>query len=207
MHAARGIRRVQQLHAKASNVACFSNTHIFEDTYEQVQKYYGKVLSSSKDLKTSACTSAERPHSEIRKIMCSIPSAIKDKFYGCGSPVPLGIDGRRILDLGSGSGVDCYVASVLVGETGFVTGVDMTQEQLKLSRDHVPAFCSKHGFAKPNMQFLEVATKQILSLSVLGIERSRYLAARLKHLIDKDLLCRLVAGGGILADPFLYNSL
>ena len=36
----------------------------------------------------------------------------------------------HILDLGSGSGQDCFVLSKLVGENGFVTGVDMTKEQV-----------------------------------------------------------------------------
>ena len=44
----------------------------------------------------------------------SIPKEILEKFYGCGNPVPLGIEGLTVLDLGSGSGRDCYVASQLV---------------------------------------------------------------------------------------------
>ena len=50
------------------------------------------------------------------------PDKVSDKFYGCGTPLPLGIDGLRVLDLGCGSGRDCYVASRLVGEKGRVTG-------------------------------------------------------------------------------------
>eukprot|EP00955_Chlamydomonas_euryale_P008328 88485-Chlamydomonas_euryale.AAC.1 len=47
---------------------------------------------------------------------------VVEKFYGCGTPLPLGTTGLRVLDLGSGSGRDCYVAARLVGESGFVTG-------------------------------------------------------------------------------------
>ena len=43
------------------------------------------------------------------------------KFYGCGNPIPFGIDGLTVLDLGSGSGRDCYLASKLVGEKGKVS--------------------------------------------------------------------------------------
>ncbi len=39
----------------------------------------------------------------------------------------------QVLDLGSGSGRDCYLASALVGPDGQVTGVDMTREQLDVS--------------------------------------------------------------------------
>mmetsp|Transcript_3695 Transcript_3695/g.8855 ORF Transcript_3695/g.8855 Transcript_3695/m.8855 type:complete len:363 (+) Transcript_3695:108-1196(+) len=126
-----------------------------DNTHEFVQNYYGKVLSSSKDLKTSACSAIKRPHEEILKVLKLIPTAITDKFFGCGSPLPLGISGCRVLDLGSGSGRDCYAASALVGESGFVTGVDMTEEQVELSREHLETFCSKLGFSKPNMKFVK----------------------------------------------------
>ena len=52
------------------------------------------------------------------------------RFYGCGLVAPEAIDGLYILDLGSGSGQDCFVLSKLVGEHGHVTGVDMTKEQV-----------------------------------------------------------------------------
>ena len=43
---------------------------------------------------------------------------------------PEAVEGCKVVDLGSGSGRDCYVLSKLVGPTGFVTGVDMTKEQV-----------------------------------------------------------------------------
>ena len=102
-------------------------------TYEVVKDYYGKVLATSKDLKTSACTASGRPHARVINIMKQIPSEVMDKFYGCGAPLPLGIDGLKVLDLGSGSGRDAFVCAALVGEKGQVTGIDMTQEQIQVS--------------------------------------------------------------------------
>ena len=55
------------------------------------------------------------------------------RYYGCGLVFPEVLSGCRVLDLGSGSGRDCYVLSQLVGEKGFVTGIDMTQEQVTIS--------------------------------------------------------------------------
>ena len=52
-----------------------------------------QVLSTSKDLKTSACTAAGRPHPKILEIFKKIPTEVMEKFYGCGAPLPLGIDG------------------------------------------------------------------------------------------------------------------
>ena len=107
-----------------------------EVTLEDVKDYYGKVLNTSKDLKTSACTAAGRPHSALLEIFKKIPTEVMEKFYGCGAPLPLGIDGLAVLDLGSGSGRDCYAAAALVGEKGRVTGIDMTAEQLVTARKY-----------------------------------------------------------------------
>ena len=52
------------------------------------------------------------------------------RYYGCGLVIPEQLDGKDVLDLGSGAGQDCFVLSKLVGESGSVTGVDMTDEQV-----------------------------------------------------------------------------
>ncbi|DBA99884.1 TPA: hypothetical protein ACH3X1_013770 [Trebouxia sp. C0004] len=124
-------------------------------TYEVVQDYYGKVLGNTRDLKTSACTASGRPHAHIIAAMKKVPEEVMDKFYGCGAPLPLGIDGLRVLDLGSGSGRDSYVCAQLVGEQGQVTGIDMTPEQLKVSQRHADAYCQQLNYKKANMHFVE----------------------------------------------------
>ena len=74
----------------------------------------------------------------------------------CGAPLPLGIDGLRVLDLGCGSGRDCYATAALVGPTGRVTGVDMTREQLDVARTHAEAYCTATlGYASSNLTFVE----------------------------------------------------
>lgn len=52
------------------------------------------------------------------------------RYYGCGLVIPAKVEGMKILDLGSGSGRDCFALSKLVGKDGFVTGIDMTDEQV-----------------------------------------------------------------------------
>jgi SAM-dependent methyltransferase len=56
---------------------------------------------------------------------------------GCGNPTALASlkEGEIVLDLGAGGGIDCFLASVAVGETGQVIGVDMTPEMLHRARD------------------------------------------------------------------------
>jgi arsenite methyltransferase len=72
-----------------------------------------------------------------------------------GSPVPFGIDGLSVLDLGSGSGRDCYAVAGLVGPNGSVTGIDMTENQLSVARKHVPEFTKRMGYPKPNLRFVQ----------------------------------------------------
>jgi SAM-dependent methyltransferase len=58
-----------------------------------------------------------------------IPNSAVDSFAGTGSPFRLGAlaAGERVLDLGSGAGMDSLIASRMVGPDGRVVGIDMTQ--------------------------------------------------------------------------------
>ena len=66
-----------------------------------------------------------------------IPEAAVDSFAGVGYHTDLAAlgDGDDVLDLGSGSGMDVFVAALHIGEDGSVTGLDMTDEQLRKSRE------------------------------------------------------------------------
>jgi len=132
-----------------------------------VKEYYGKVLSSTKDLKTSACTTAGKPPAFIIDVLEKVPSEVTDKYYGCGTPLPGGIEGLSVLDLGSGSGRDCYIAAALVGEAGKVVGIDMTDEQLTVAREHAETFTtSTLGYAANNLSF---ATGYIEAIASAGV--------------------------------------
>ena len=123
--------------------------------HSTVQHYYGEELKTTEDLKTSACKTCFVPPPEIRNLIKEVPHEVTSKFYGCGVPLPLGIEGLRVLDLGCGSGRDCYVASRLVGATGQVTGVDMTESQLDVARRNLDAYTHEVcKFSKPNMSFV-----------------------------------------------------
>ena len=68
----------------------------------------------------------------IKEITKEIPDEIISRFYGCGSPISRAIEGMTILDLGCGTGLDCYILSKLIGENGKIIGVDMTDSQLEI---------------------------------------------------------------------------
>ena len=97
---------------------------------QTVKDYYGKTLSSSADLKTDACCTIADTPDHLRAALANIHPEVKARYYGCGLIAPLALEGRRILDLGSGAGQDVYALAQLVGPKGAVVGVDMTPEQL-----------------------------------------------------------------------------
>ncbi|MGH0189246.1 UNVERIFIED_CONTAM: hypothetical protein FKN15_033984 [Acipenser sinensis] len=76
-------------------------------------------------------------------------------YFGCGLVVPESLEGCKVLDLGSGSGRDCYILSKLVGQTGHVTGVDMTSEMILTSRNYLQYHQEKFGYEKANTDFVQ----------------------------------------------------
>jgi SAM-dependent methyltransferase len=70
---------------------------------------------------------------------------------GCGNPVALASleEGMTVLDLGSGAGIDCFLAASKVGPSGHVIGVDMTRDMLDLARKNA----QEGGF--DNVEFRE----------------------------------------------------
>jgi ubiquinone/menaquinone biosynthesis C-methylase UbiE len=152
--------------AKKESITSSYGTMNEDEIQESVQQYYGKTLETSKDLKTNACTTSGVPHPLIQDCLRKVPTEIMEKFYGCGNPIPLGIEGLNVLDLGSGSGRDCYVAAQMVGPNGKVIGVDMTDEQLAVSRKYTESFCKSLGYAAPNMEFIQGYIEQLLKAGI-----------------------------------------
>ncbi len=124
-------------------------------THQKVSDYYGKVLQTKKDLKTSACCALDKLPAYVKEPLKLIEDEIQTKFYGCGAPFPLVLDGMKILDLGCGTGRDCFVLSYFVGESGEVVGIDMTDEQLEIGNKYLPAQMEKFGYKKPNVRFIK----------------------------------------------------
>ena len=92
-----------------------------DETRASVSNYYGKELSSSDDLKTNACCTAGAPPKYIQDCIQNIHPEVVSRYYGCGLCLPqYPLEGATVLDLGSGSGRDVYIASQLVGPNGKV---------------------------------------------------------------------------------------
>ncbi|MCA1604711.1 MAG: methyltransferase domain-containing protein [Acidobacteria bacterium] len=70
------------------------------------------------------------------KYLSIIPEEIKERDYGCGDPSAFVREGDVVLDLGSGGGKICYIATQIVGANGRVIGVDSNDEMLSLAEKY-----------------------------------------------------------------------
>ncbi len=81
------------------------------------------------------------------KYLKAIPSEVIERDYGCGDPSRWVREGETVLDLGSGTGKICFIASQVVGPAGKVIGVDMTDDMLEVARRNAPIVAERIGHA------------------------------------------------------------
>lgn len=98
-----------------------------------------------------------------------IPAEVIEKDYGCGDPSKHLKPGETVLDLGSGTGKICFIASQVVGPTGKVIGVDMTDDMLEVARRNAPIVAERIGYA--NVEFRKGRIQDLaLDLEILDAE-------------------------------------
>lgn len=91
-------------------------------------------------LETGCCEPATKDklleYGYTEKELSSLPESVIAMSDGCGNPTGLGMirEGESVLDLGSGGGIDVFLASLKVGKRGKVTGLDMTPEMVQRAR-------------------------------------------------------------------------
>ena len=111
-----------------------------------VREFYGQAaLAANEDI--------VNPFADGQAEADFIPAQSRQRSYGCGSPVQDAAPqaGETLVDLGSGSGVECFMAAAEVGESGQVYGIDMTDEMLTLARSSQSEVRQRLGF--DNVQF------------------------------------------------------
>src|SRR5499433_4367386 len=86
------------------------------------------------------------PVSYDRALLKIIPDEIIERDYGCGDPSRYVRKGETVLDLGSGSGKDCYIVCQIVGASGKVIGVDFNPPLLELARRYQNAVGERLGY-------------------------------------------------------------
>ncbi len=95
------------------------------------------------------------------KFLRVIPDEVIERDYGCGDPSKYVREGETVLDLGSGGGKICFIASQVVGPSGSVIGVDQNDDMLRLARDSQAEVAGRIGydnvrFSKGRIQDLQI---------------------------------------------------
>ncbi|KAF7459624.1 Hypothetical predicted protein [Marmota monax] len=106
-----------------------------------------------------------------REALQNVHEEVTLRYYGCGLVIPECLENCWILDLGSGSGRDCYALSQLVGEKGHVTGIDMTEGQVEVAKKYLDYHMEKYGFQTSNVTFIH---GYIEKLAEAGIQNESY---------------------------------
>jgi SAM-dependent methyltransferase len=105
--------------------------------HESVREHYAAQARSGSSCcgDTSSCCDSKNALYPV-ELLTNLPDDVASFSLGCGNPFVQAElkPGETVLDLGSGGGLDCFLAAKQVGESGSVIGVDMTPEMLERAR-------------------------------------------------------------------------
>src|SRR5690606_16132544 len=120
--------------------------------HRAVRERYAAIASGSTSCcggsDSDACCDSQRSLYDP-ELLADLPVDVTGLSLGCGDPVSIASlnPGETVLDLGSGGGIDCFLAARQVGESGYVIGVDMTPEMI------AKANASKSRMGVTNVEF------------------------------------------------------
>jgi len=131
-----------------------------DDLVAQVRSTYARAALAVTDVSPAACCGTPAALDGGEQFggllygaddVAALPDTAYLASLGCGNPTAVAdlLPGERVLDLGSGGGIDVLLSARRVGPTGFAYGVDMTPEMLALARSNA----AKAGAT--NVEFLE----------------------------------------------------
>lgn len=134
--------------------SCYLDISILEesmptdDITQKVSDRYAKAASTGEQM---CCPTAY----DMGHLKTFIPEEVLKISYGCGTPAGLKTvqTGETVLDIGSGGGIDCFEASRLVGPTGHIIGIDMTDTMLEIARKHASVVATNLGYLASNVEF------------------------------------------------------
>ena len=132
------------------------------DLRNTVRKSYGKI-AAAKVNSEGCCNSSIKIKNSVKVISSKIGYSDEEisnipeganMGLGCGNPQLFAEikEGETVIDLGSGAGIDCFLASKKVGSKGYVIGVDMTPEMVSKSR----SLSRKHRYTNVDFRLGEI---------------------------------------------------
>jgi arsenite methyltransferase len=183
---------------------------------ENVKEKYGQVAKGKLKLAvtpSSSCCSCGSGSNVIVDVSAKYSDADKsvipdgaDLGLGCGTPAAYaGLkEGMTVLDLGSGAGIDCFVAANYVGSTGKVIGVDMTEEMIQKANENK---------SKVNASNVEFRYGEIESLPVDNNSIDRVISNCVINLVPKkekafgEIQRVLKAGGKFVVSDIVVDGI
>ena len=119
-----------------------------DDISQRVSDRYARAASTGEQV---CCPTSYN----MGQLKTFIPEEVLKISYGCGTPAGLQTvrAGETVLDIGSGGGIDCFEASRLVGPTGRVIGIDMTDQMLEIARKNAVVVATNLGYPASNVEF------------------------------------------------------
>ncbi len=137
-----------------------------EETKKVVREQYGKIALKEKGCGCGCGTDAADFAKTIGYSDEEL-NAIPDEAnlaLSCGNPTALASlkEGETVLDLGSGAGFDCFLATSKVGKSGKVIGVDMTPEMISRAKENA----EKNGIENVDFRFGEIESLPVEDNSV-----------------------------------------
>ena len=104
--------------------------------HDVVREHYAERINSNASCCGPSADSCSDSSLYPVELLATLPEGESAVSYGCGDPITLASlrPGQTVLDLGSGAGLDCFLAAKKVGATGHVIGVDMTPEMVARAR-------------------------------------------------------------------------
>jgi len=111
---------------------------------QHVKKTYAEVAKGASCCDVTTCCGPSSRTYFAKRIGYSdeelkdLPNSVVRTVAGCGNPTALAdlMEGEVVLDLGSGGGIDAFLAAKKVGPKGKVIGVDMTEEMIQLAKEN-----------------------------------------------------------------------
>ncbi len=137
---------------------------------QMVRDSYGKIPAGASLGGTSCCGDGSVAKSDSNCLAGYSTDQLNgivegaDLGLGCGNPTAIGNlkTGETVLDLGSGGGIDCFLAAKAVGPTGKVIGVDMTPEMLTKARENAKKMAAANiDFRLGEIEHLPVADNSV----------------------------------------------